>query len=87
MAFWGPLRRAASLRPLRRIENLAVPSLFIYGRHDPLITPRFGAKIGRLVPGAEVEVWEDCGHAPQLELPDRTAGRMLSFLGRDHAVA
>lgn len=93
IAFFATARRVYLDEPegehgfWRRIEGLAVPSLFIYGRHDPLITPRFGAKIRRLVPEAEVEVWEDCGHAPQVELPGRTSGRILGFLERGHAVA
>jgi pimeloyl-ACP methyl ester carboxylesterase len=40
-----------------------------------------------LVLAAEVEVWDDCGRALQLEHPERTAGRTVDFLGNSEAVA
>ncbi|MGH2749328.1 MAG: alpha/beta fold hydrolase [Actinomycetota bacterium] len=65
-----------------RLELLEIPSLFIYGERDSLITHHFGRKIQRVLPQAEVQVWPDCGHVPQIEFPDRTAEAMLAFLSR-----
>jgi pimeloyl-ACP methyl ester carboxylesterase len=31
------------------------------------------------VPRAAVEVWNDCGHVPQIEHPQRTAKKLLQF--------
>ncbi|MDQ4024669.1 MAG: alpha/beta fold hydrolase [Actinomycetota bacterium] len=62
-----------------RLEKLRVPALYVYGRQDVLISPRFGGRVAKALPTAKVEVWDDCGHAPQLEHPDRTAEAMLEF--------
>lgn len=70
-----------------RLENLGCRALYIYGEQDPLITPAFGKKISSLVPEARVEVWDDCGHVPQLEHPERTAETILDFFGTVPAAA
>ncbi|MGH2747474.1 MAG: alpha/beta fold hydrolase [Actinomycetota bacterium] len=63
----------------RRLAKMGCPALYIYGEGDVLITPRFGRKVSKVLPGARVVVWPDCGHAPQLELPERTAAEMIGF--------
>lgn len=62
-----------------RLAKMGCPALYIYGERDVLITPRFGRKVSKVLPGAKVVVWPDCGHAPQLELPERTAAEMIGF--------
>lgn len=62
-----------------RLAKLQVPALYVYGRQDVLISSRFGGRVAKALPAAKVEVWDDCGHAPQLEHPDRTAQTMLDF--------
>ena len=63
-----------------RLELMETPSLFVYGEQDSVITHHFGRKIQRTPPLAQVQVWPDCGHVPQIEHPDRTAELMLTFL-------
>jgi len=65
-----------------RLELMATPALFIYGERDSVITHHFGRKTQQTLPEAEVHVWPDCGHVPQIEFPDRTADVMLKFLSR-----
>jgi pimeloyl-ACP methyl ester carboxylesterase len=65
-----------------RLSKMETPALFLYGERDELITHHFSRKIRRTLPEAEVFVWEDCGHVPQIELPDRTARAMLRFFDR-----
>jgi pimeloyl-ACP methyl ester carboxylesterase len=60
-----------------RLRSLEVPALFVYGRHDVLITHHFARKVSRHVTHARVNVWNDCGHVPQIEFPERTASQML----------
>ena len=62
-----------------RLAKLRVPALYVYGRQDVLISSRFGGRVAKALPEAKVEVWDDCGHAPQLEHPDRTATALLDF--------
>ena len=88
MAFFASLRNIYLDEPeghrgfYARLSSMQVPSLFIYGRHDALISHRFARKVKRTLPGAEVVVWSDCGHVPQIEFPDRTAKLLTRFFGR-----
>jgi pimeloyl-ACP methyl ester carboxylesterase len=68
-----------------RLSKMETPALFLYGERDELITHHFSRKIRRTLPEAEVFVWEDCGHVPQIELPDRTARAMSHFFSRASA--
>lgn len=65
----------------RRLREMQPPALYVFGYEDALITPRFASKVARHLPGAEVDVWRDCGHAPQIEHPDRTTDALLDFFG------
>ncbi|MGH2697791.1 MAG: alpha/beta fold hydrolase [Actinomycetota bacterium] len=65
-----------------RLELMEIPSLFIYGEQDAIITHQFGQKIQAVLPKAEVHVWPDCGHVPQIEHPNRTAEVMLDFMSQ-----
>ena len=62
-----------------RLEMMQTPALFIYGKRDTLITHRFGRKIRKHLPNATVRVWNDCGHVPQIEFPDRTVRAIRRF--------
>ncbi len=64
-----------------RLSRLEVPSLFVYGEKDPLITARFGDRVSHELPAARVEVWEDGAHVPQIEHPERTSELLLDFFG------
>lgn len=64
-----------------KLRSLDVPSLFVFGRRDPLISPNFAPLVARAVPAARVEVFEDCGHVPQIEEPERTHALALEILG------
>ncbi|MPZ70533.1 MAG: alpha/beta fold hydrolase [Actinobacteria bacterium] len=88
MAFFAAARHIYLDEPLgdagfwARLRMMQTPSLFIYGAKDALITHRFGGRVQRELPSAEVEVWDDCGHVPQIEHPLMTADRLLGFFGQ-----
>jgi pimeloyl-ACP methyl ester carboxylesterase len=62
-----------------RLSHMETPALFIYGKRDALITHRFGQKIRKHLPKATVKVWQDCGHVPQIEFPERTVRTIDRF--------
>lgn len=62
-----------------RLSKMRPPALFVYGRKDVLITPQFGSRTERFLPSAKVEVWDDCGHVPQLEHPQRSVDTIVDF--------
>lgn len=66
----------------RRLEGLSVPSYWIFGRHDNLVSCDYARRVERALPAARVELWEDVGHVPQFEVPERTNEVLLDWLGR-----
>jgi 4,5:9,10-diseco-3-hydroxy-5,9,17-trioxoandrosta-1(10),2-diene-4-oate hydrolase len=73
--------RASLLAPLHmRIPSIKAPTLIIWGRHDALLPVSDAATAQRLLPHARVVIWEDCGHVPQLEYPERFAALVGDFL-------
>ncbi|HWC35904.1 MAG TPA: alpha/beta fold hydrolase [Mycobacteriales bacterium] len=65
-----------------RLPGLAVPSLFVWGERDWLVPAAFEEHVMRALPQAESVLLPDCGHVPQFELPDETAGLIRRFLTR-----
>jgi pimeloyl-ACP methyl ester carboxylesterase len=62
-----------------RLPDLDVPSLFVWGRKDPLVPLAFARHVRAALPAAE-HLELDCGHVPQLEAPQRTHEAVLRFL-------
>jgi pimeloyl-ACP methyl ester carboxylesterase len=63
-----------------RLEGLVPPSLFIWGSDDRLVPARFSRHVAATRPGARQVVLQDCGHVPQIELPERTHGLVREFM-------
>lgn len=93
VAFFRSLRNIYLDEPLgengfwKRLAGLETPALYVYGKRDVLITHHFSKKVERHLPHAEVSVWRDCGHVPQIEFPERTLELMLGFLERSGQAA
>jgi len=68
-----------------RLGTMQTPALYIYGRQDVLISSRFAATVTSSLPHANVEVWDDCGHVPQIEFPERTIARVVDFFSTSAA--
>jgi len=65
-----------------RLAKLQPPAMFVWGSHDILIPPGFRSHVERWLPSAEQHLFEDCGHAPQIEHPEKTAKLLTSFIGK-----
>jgi pimeloyl-ACP methyl ester carboxylesterase len=63
-------------------ESVAVPTLIIAGAEDPLREPGFAPKLAQRIKGAEVIVFERCGHCPNIEMPDEFNRAAIAFLDR-----
>jgi pimeloyl-ACP methyl ester carboxylesterase len=70
-----------------RLEGLEPPALFIWGSDDPLVPSRFSRHVAAALPTAVQAVLPDCGHVPQIELPERTHALIREFLGGRSASA
>ena len=63
-----------------RLAGLQPPALFIWGSEDPLVPARFSRHVARVLPEAPQVVLSDCGHVPQIELPERTHELIGGFI-------
>jgi pimeloyl-ACP methyl ester carboxylesterase len=63
-----------------RLERLEPPSLFVWGSDDPLVSARFSRHVAAILPRSPQVVMSDCGHVPQIELPERTHSMLHSFI-------
>ncbi len=64
-----------------RLPGLDRPALFVWGARDRMVPARFAPHVERALPRAASVVFDDCGHVPQYELPERTNATIREFLG------
>ena len=62
------------------LARIACPTLLMVGRHDWICPMDQGEEIARLVPGAELAVFEHSGHSPQIEERAAFTRRLATFL-------
>ena len=62
------------------LARIGVPTLVLCGREDALTPPDLHEEMARLIPGAELEIIEHCGHLSTLERPDQVNGAMREWL-------
>jgi pimeloyl-ACP methyl ester carboxylesterase len=62
-----------------RLEQLQPPALFVWGRHDRLVPLGFRRHVADALPRAK-HLELECGHVPQIELPEQTHAALASFL-------
>ena len=65
-------------------ENLNVPSLVLWGEEDRVLHVSSVDKFFQYMPNVEVEVWPNVGHAPMVEVPEKTAQRLMQFWHESH---
>src|SRR5436305_5100559 len=58
-------------RLLEDSRTLDVPKWMVWGRCDGFVPVEHALAFGRTHPDAQVHVFDDCGHYPQIELPAR----------------
>jgi pimeloyl-ACP methyl ester carboxylesterase len=66
-----------------RLAGLVPPAMFIWGEQDRIIPPGFVRHVERALPRARQVVLADCGHVPQVELPERTNRLIRDQIGLD----
>jgi pimeloyl-ACP methyl ester carboxylesterase len=63
------------------LARIDLPTLLIYGRRNNIPIPtEIGRWIAGQIPGARLERFEDCGHSPFYESPDRFNACLAGFL-------
>lgn len=66
-----------------RLEEIGVPTLIVWGRNDRVVpVPAALSYKKRIGENAELVIFDECGHVPQMERPVRFNRVLEDFLGR-----
>jgi pimeloyl-ACP methyl ester carboxylesterase len=78
----NPALDALTRYPIRdRLGEIACPTLIVWGDSDRLVPLSDAAEFEWLISGSRRLTYEDTGHAPMLERPDRFNADLGAFLG------
>ena len=70
-----------SVSAMNRLQLASrLPALIVWGARDPFIPVRHGIAAHRAVPGSRLEIFEDVGHYPHCEAPDRFVDVLVDFI-------
>lgn len=68
-----------------RLSSLAPPAMFVWGDQDPLVPLAFCQPVAEALPEARQVVLEECGHVPQVELPEQANAAVHHFIAEASA--
>lgn len=63
-----------------QVNGMDIPKLMVWGRHDQVLSFSYGQQLHALVPSAHWEVYEQSGHLPHFEEPDKFNAMLENFL-------
>lgn len=63
-----------------RIPTLHLPVLILWGARDRLVPLENGRRFNKDIAGSQLQVFQDLGHVPQEEDPQRTAQVVANFI-------
>lgn len=73
------LRNSADMG--KKLENISVPTLIIWGKHDSLIPIKYSKEFTSSIKNCKFVTMEECGHTPYVEEPEKFSKLVLDFLG------
>ncbi|MCL2385798.1 MAG: alpha/beta hydrolase [Alphaproteobacteria bacterium] len=74
---WEPYMHHPKL--WRRLRRIDVPTLYIRGAHDGLVSQKYAEAYCAAIPGAQLIVMDDAGHVPEQERPDAFVAEINKF--------
>lgn len=63
-----------------RVSEISCPTLIVWGRNDEIVPVEDAYEYERLIPGARKVIFDDTGHVPMLERPERFNRLVEEFL-------
>ena len=66
-----------------RLTQLSIPVLIMWGANDNWINVKHSRNFERDIPNSEVVIYENVGHVPMEEIPEKSAADLISFLERN----
>jgi pimeloyl-ACP methyl ester carboxylesterase len=74
---WQPYMHDPKLKG--RLHRIRVPTLFLWGTHDRILTESYGRAYCAAIAGARFTLIDKAGHFPHLEQPQVFADHVLAF--------
>jgi pimeloyl-ACP methyl ester carboxylesterase len=74
---WNPFFHNPRLKS--RLHRIRIPTLFLWGAHDRMVSEAYGRAYCALIPGARFDLIERAGHFPDHEQPRTFAEKVLAF--------
>lgn len=74
---WSPRLHNPDLR--KWLHRLKLPTLIIWGDSDGIFPEPYAHAYHELIPGSELQIYENCGHVPMAEARDAFLSRLLTF--------
>jgi 2-hydroxy-6-oxonona-2,4-dienedioate hydrolase len=63
-----------------RLQALSVPTLILFGVHDNTVPLSEGQHAHQHVPNSQMIIYDECGHEPMYEIPERFITDVRAFL-------
>ncbi len=82
---WNPYFHSPRLKS--RLHRIHIPTLFLWGTHDRMLSEAYGRAYCAMIPGARFEMIERAGHFPHQEQPKAFAEKVLAFAGMPSPLA
>jgi pimeloyl-ACP methyl ester carboxylesterase len=76
---WNPFFHNPKLK--NRLHRIRIPTLFLWGTHDRMLTEDYGRAYSALIKGARFETIDRAGHFPDHEQPKAFAEKVMAFMG------
>jgi pimeloyl-ACP methyl ester carboxylesterase len=74
---WSPYMHDPKLKA--RLHRIRIPTLFLWGTDDGILSERYGRAYCGAIPGARFETIARAGHFPHLEQPAEFARKIFAF--------
>jgi pimeloyl-ACP methyl ester carboxylesterase len=75
---WEPYMHNPKLN--HRLHRVTVPTLFLRGASDGIVSADYLERYARLIPRARIDTIAEAGHLPHVEQRETTAAKVLQFL-------
>jgi pimeloyl-ACP methyl ester carboxylesterase len=62
------------------LHRITVPTLIVWGANDKLVPTPYASAFGDAIPGARVQIFDNCGHLPQIEKSQEFVAAVTAFL-------
>jgi len=76
---WNPYFHNPRLKT--RLHRIRIPTLFLWGANDRMLSEAYGRAYCAMIPGARFELIERAGHFPHQEQPKVFAEKVMAFVG------